>query len=231
MIVNVLYPEVGNLYGDLANIEYLGKCTDIKIVNTKINEEPYFVNNKVDLIYMGSMMESHQEIVIKKLKKYSKKIQELIKKGTFFLITGNALEVFGKYIENEDGTKIDGLNVFNYYSKRDFSSHHASHVLGEFNGIKIVGDKSQFSHTYDNRNKFIECIKGKGLDNNSIYEGIKKNNFYATYLIGPFLIQNPLFVKYLLEEMNVKYSLAFENDILESYRRRLKDFEDKRMKF
>ena len=43
------------------------------------------------------------------LKPYKEKINELIEKGVVFLCTGNALEIFGKYIENEDGSKIDAL--------------------------------------------------------------------------------------------------------------------------
>lgn len=40
---------------------------------------------------------------------YKEKINELIEKGVVFLCTGNALEIFGKYIENEDRSKIDAL--------------------------------------------------------------------------------------------------------------------------
>ncbi len=31
---------------------------------------------------------------------------------------GNALEVFGKYIENEDGSKIEGLGITELYAKK-----------------------------------------------------------------------------------------------------------------
>lgn len=231
MIINILYPEVGRLNGDLSNITYISKCTKTTIIETHLNEEPYFVNHKVDLIYMGSMTEDNQDLVIEKLKKYKEKIKELIKNNTFFLITGNALEIFGKYIENEDGSKIEGLNIFDYYSKRDFTSHFAAHVVGTYKDITIVGDKSQFSHTYGIKDKFIDVIRGKGSDNEGNIEGIKKNNFYATYLIGPFLIQNPLFVKYLLESMKVKFELAFESTIMKSYEIRKTDLLDERMKY
>lgn len=58
---------------------------------------------------MGAMTERTQEKVIKKLMPYKEKINELIEKGVVFLCTGNALEIFGKYIENEDRSKIDAL--------------------------------------------------------------------------------------------------------------------------
>jgi len=232
MKIEVLYPEVGNLFGDLANISYLEKCVDAKVIYTSLKDKPKFLTEKIDLVYMGSMMESHQELVIDALKKYSKEIKNLIKEDSFFLITGNALEVFGNYIENEDGSKIEGLKIFDFNSKRDFSKHHASHLLGEFEGIKIVGHKSQFSHSYNSNYSFINVIKGYGFDGiKEGNEGIHENNFYATYLVGPFLIQNPLFTKYLLEKMNIEYKLAFEEDILKSYEVRLNEYTDERMNF
>lgn len=232
MKIEVLYPEVGNLFGDLANISYLEKCTNADVIYTSLKEAPKFLTEKIDLVYMGSMMESHQELVINALKKYSKEIKKYIKDDNFMLITGNSLEVFGDYIENEDGSKIEGLKILSFNSKRDFSKHHASHLLGEFEGIKIVGHKSQFSHSYNSNYSFINVISGYGLDGNKEgNEGIHENNFYATYLVGPFLIQNPLFTEYLLKEMKVKYELAFKEDIMKSYEIRLNEYTDERMKF
>ena len=38
--IEVLYPEVCNLYGDLFNIKFLEKSIeDVKIINTKLTEE------------------------------------------------------------------------------------------------------------------------------------------------------------------------------------------------
>ena len=53
-------------------------------------------------------------------------------------------------------------------------------------------------------------------------EGIKKNNLYGTYLLGPFLIQNPLFTKYLMSQLGIENpKLAFEADIMKAYEVRL----------
>ena len=39
MKIEVLFPEVANLYGDLSNIEYLKKClnNDVEIIETSLN--------------------------------------------------------------------------------------------------------------------------------------------------------------------------------------------------
>ena len=110
--IEILFPEFCNLYGDISNMKYLQKCIpEANFIETTFNEEPTFVKNNVDLIYMGPMTEKMQEKVIEKLKPYKERIEELIEKNVVFLITGNALEVFGKYIEKENGSKIEALGI------------------------------------------------------------------------------------------------------------------------
>lgn len=227
MKIEVLFPEICNLYGDLANIKYLERASkDIEIINTSLTEEPFFVKNKPDLIYMGTMTENSQEIVIDKLKKYKKRIQELIDEGVHFLITGNALEIFGKNIITEEGKEIKCLELYNTTAKRDMMNRFNSLYVGEFNNLKIVGFKSQFTHSYgDNKNYFMKTLRSCGLNPNTKKEGVKINNFYATYVIGPILILNPKFTKYLLDNIGLKnYKLPYEKEAIEAYEYRLKQY-------
>ena len=228
MKIEILYPEVCNLFGDTSNIKYLKKCIpEAEIIKTEINSEPAFVKQDVDMIYMGPMPENIQEIAINKLKPYKERIQELINKNVVFLVTGNAVEIFGKYIENEDGSKIEGLSLFDIYAKRDMMKRHNSIYLGTYEDIEIVGYKSQFTMAYgDNeKNYFSKVELGIGLNKESKLEGIKQNNFIGTYIIGPILILNPLFTKKMLSMLGVKdTSIAFEKETMEAYEQRLLEF-------
>ena len=228
MKIEMLYPEVCNLFGDTSNIKYLKKCIpEAEIIKTEINSEPAFVKQDVDMIYMGPMPENIQEIAINKLKPYKERIQELINKNVVFLVTGNAVEIFGKYIENEDGSKIEGLSLFDIYAKRDMMKRHNSIYLGTYEDIEIVGYKSQFTMAYgDNeKNYFSKVELGIGLNKESKLEGIKQNNFIGTYIIGPILILNPLFTKKMLSMLGVKdTSIAFEKETMEAYEQRLLEF-------
>ena len=115
MKIEVLFPEICNLYGELENIGYLKKSMpDIEVVETAITDEPLFVTEEPDLIYMGTMTESAQLLVIDKLSAYIERIEELIGRGVNFLITGNALEVFGKRIEDVDGTVVECMGFFDF---------------------------------------------------------------------------------------------------------------------
>ena len=226
--IEVLFPEVCNLYGDMFNIKYLEKCIDeVECIKTALTDTPSFVSEDVNMIYMAPMPESIQELAIKKLEPYKERIKELIDKKVVFLLVGNAVEVFGKYIENEDGSKIEALGLLDLYAKRDMMHRHNSIFLGKYEDIEIVGFKSQFTMTYgDNENNyFVEAEKGIGLNKESKLEGIKQNNFIGTYLIGPILILNPLFTKKLIQMLGVeKPTIAFEKETMEAYEQRLEEF-------
>lgn len=226
--IEVLFSEVCNLYGDLFNIKYLQKSIkEVECVYTSLTDEPKFVTEDVDLIYMAPMTEKTQEIVIQKLKPYKDRIKELIEKNKVFLLTGNAFEVFGKYIENEDGTKIDGLDIIPTYAKRRMMNRFNSLFLGKIEDIKIVGFKAQFSMSYgDNSNNYVfESIKGSGINKESKYEGYRVNNFIGTYLLGPILVLNPYFTKYILKLIGQEEKVAFEDVAIENYEKRLEEFE------
>lgn len=228
--IEILFPEFCNLYGDISNMKYLKKCLpNANFIETAFDDEPLFSKEDVNLIYLGPMTESMQEKVITKLKPYKEKIKELIEKNVVFLITGNALEIFGEYIENEDGSKIEALGIFNIYSKRDMLHRHNSLFIGEFEDIEIVGFKSQFTMCYgDNSNKYFAKVqKGIGINKDSNLEGIKENNFFGTYLIGPILILNPLFTKKIIEKMGIiEKKVAFEEDTIAAYKKRLEELKN-----
>lgn len=232
MKIEVLFPEICNLYGELGNISYLKKSyPDIEIIETAINDEPLFATEEPDLIYMGTMSEKAQIMVIQKLTPYKERIKELIAKNVNFLITGNALEVFGKQIDDIDGTKVKGLGLFDITTKRDMMNRYNSLYLGTFEDIQIAGFKSQFTQSYWGDNEAAMPLfisdRGPGLNPDIKGEGIRVNNFMATYVIGPILVLNPLFAKKILKMCGVQEPvLVFEDVAMEAYEARVKEYSD-----
>lgn len=226
MKIEILYPEFCNLYGDMFNMKYLQKCLpNAEFIETAIDDKPTFAEENVNLIYLGPMTEKTQEKVIARLKPYKDRIEELIEKNVVFLFTGNAIEVLGKYIENEDGSKIEAVGIFDVYAKRDMMNRHNSYFVGNFEDIELVGFKSQFTMMYgDNTNCYFSKVeKGIGINKESNLEGIRKNNFIGTYLIGPILILNPLFTKKVIAMMGEEPQIALEEDVMAAYEARLKE--------
>lgn len=230
MKIEVLFPEFCNLYGDISNIDYLKKCVpDAEVIYTAIDNEPAFLTQNVNLIYLGPLTERKQEIVIEKLMPYKEKIQELINNNTPFLFTGNAIEVLGKYIENEDGTSIDGLGIFEVCAKRNMMHRFNCLYMGQYDNIEIIGFKSQFTMLYgdNSKNYFMNTQMGIGINDTTKLEGIKENNFFGTYVIGPLLILNPLFTERLLKTMGVeKPEIAFKQDVIAAYEERLRKYKE-----
>ena len=66
-----------------------------------------------------------------------------------------------------------------------------------------------------------------GINPDTKFAGIRKNNFMGTYIIGPLLILNPPLAKFILEKMGVKNPrLAFEDTAMEVYNRRVSEFKN-----
>ena len=198
----------------------------IECIKTALTDTPRFVSEDVNMIYMAPMPESIQELAIKKLEPYKERIKELIDKKVVLLLVGNAVEVFGKYIENEDGSKIEALGLLDLYAKRDMMHRHNSAFIGDFEDIKVIGYKSQFTMIYtDNQeNYFAKVEKGIGINKESKLEGIRVNNLIGTYLLGPVLVLNPLLTKKILEMLGVKEpKLKYEADLIDAYQKRLEE--------
>ena len=229
MKIEVLFPDVANLYGDVFNAKYLEKCVEgSTLINTGLNDTPAFVGGDVDIICMSPMPEFAQELVVEKLMPYKDRIVELIEDGTVFFVTGNALEIFGQYIENEDGSRVDCLGIFDTYAKRDMMDRYNALFLGTFGDMKITGFKAQFSHSYggEKTERLFDCKVGCGLNPDDKGEGIRRGNFFGTYLIGPLLVMVPAFTKYILSLAGAKVGqLPFEDEMTDAYNQRVKEFE------
>ena len=229
MKIEVLFPEFANLFGDCWNWRYLARCMpQAELVETGYGDEPRFVSEKVDMIIMCAMTEHGQELAIKKLMPHRDRLRQLIDSGVVFLMTANAGEVFCEYIENEDGSRVDGLGLVPLHAKRDMMHRFNSTQLCVFEDIKLVGFKSEFSQLYGDNSDiyFAETKYGIGINKKSKLEGIRINNFFSTSMVGPFLPLNPDFVKYLMKLLGIADPvLKYEPVIIAAYEKRLADIE------
>lgn len=235
MVVEILFQEVCGLYGDSQNATYLqATLPDAKFVYTRLTDTPYFVENKPDLIYIGCMNESTQRRVIEKLTPLKERIVELIDDGIPILATGNACEIFAKRIDYvTEELHVDGLGIFDLTVRTDLFNRYNGMVLGEFEDMKIVGFRSQFSFLYgDNTDYyFLKCIRGDGIHPGSNLEGMRKNNLICTQLIGPILPLNPLFCEHLLSLCGIDVKAAYRDTAMDAYNQRLKEFSDPKVPF
>ena len=235
MVIEILFNESCNLHGDGENVTYLQKSLPkATFVFTNITQEPYFVKNKPNIIYIGSMSETIQRRVIATLKPYTNRIKELIEDGVVFLATGNAGEIFTKKIEYvTEKIEVEGLGIIDAITKTNFFDRYNGKVLGEAEKIRVIGFRSQFSFMYgDNTNNyFIKCNRGIGINKESQLEGFRYKNLIITQLIGPLLPLNPLLTEKIIELTGEKHKVAFREEALDAFWYHLKEFENPATKF
>lgn len=227
MTLEILFPELANLYGESANGKYLAACApSLGLQYTENTAVPLFASGQADMIYLGSMTESGQELALRRLLPYRQQLWERIEAGTVVLATGNALELFGQEIQDGQ-TRIPALGYFPFSACRHLENpevRHNSMFLGHFGDMPVVGCKSQFSHcTGSVEPAFLEVDGGFGSVPGSRQEGLHYRNLFATYLLGPLLIRTPPLARYLLGLLGFDGPLALEQEAMQAYHHRLQE--------
>jgi len=233
--IEILFSEVCGLYGDAQNGTYL-KATlpQAEFHDTKLNQQPWFAENDPDLILIGSMSERHQRQVIEKLRPLKNRLLELMDKGTVILATGNACEVFcNRIVYKTEKLEAQGLGIVDLNVENNYFGRYNGKVLAEFETMKIVGFRSQFSFLYgdNSENYFLKVLRGDGINKESKLEGFRVKNLFGTQVLGPILPLNPLFCEYLLELAGEKTEAAFRQEAMAAYNQRLQEFSDPDVKF
>ena len=233
--IEVLFPELSNLYGELANMKYLKESlSDAEFIETSYTDEPLFLTENVDMVYLGTMTEDAQNLIIDKLMPHRDRIRERIEEGMNFLITGNALEIFGNEIIEEGKTVTEGLGLFDFVSERRARVRYNCLYVGDFDAegvdtIRIVGYKSLFGFSRGSafeKYPFARTCLGWGINKDVKEEGIHYKNFIATYTTGPLFILNPPFMKWYMSSLlgDSASEPAFYDDAMKAYECRLEEY-------
>ncbi len=228
MKIEILYPEICNLYGDLANPKYLARSCAAELVCTSLSERPKFTTEDIALVCMCGTTERGQSIARDALAPYAQELENRTAAGGVTLFTGNALEILGSYLETGDGDREEMLGLFPIHARRNMEQRYNSLYLGKLDDMDIVGFKSQFSHSYGEAGGgLFTTVRGAGLNPDVVPEGVRRNNLMATYVIGPVAVLNPPFAKYLLRLMGVaEPELAFEEAAVDAYNHRVRQFQE-----
>lgn len=195
-----LYYDLMNLYGEIGNIKVLtyhlkNQGIKVNIKNLSIDDNINF--DELDLIYIGSGTNNNQLLVLNDILKYKEDIHKYYNDNKFFLITGNAIELFGKQIIDIDNNVHEGLKLFDYYTKENKKRIvNEVYIPSLFTKENILGFNNHFGSIYKDNIK---------LDNDFIFN----NNFYGTYTLG-LLPRNPSFTKYFIKQLIINKNKKFK---------------------
>ncbi len=226
-----LYPNLMNMYGDYANILALKKHLEdqgltVKVDYKDINEDIDF--SLYDFIYMGSGTESKELIALNDIIKYKDEFNNLVNNNKVILFTGNASELLGKSIDDNLA-----LNVFDFKTQHIDKRYTGDVIVYNDEIGELVGFVNKSSIiSGDKEHKLFKYIFKDNNLNDEEYEGYIKNNAFATELIGPILLKNPNFMKYIVKKLlpnnqtyidkEYKYELASYNVTLNALKERIK---------
>lgn len=215
MKIAYVYYDLLNLYGESGNIKIIEnvlKYNKIKYEVLYLSLDDKLEFEKYDLVYIGSGTESNQKIALEKLLEYKQQIKKYIEDNKFILVTGNSVDLFGKYIHAEES--YEALGIFNYSVTQNKRKMEEVYIDSTVTSRKILG--------FMNNNSLMDKIEYPLFDN----EGIQYHNFYGTYILGPILVRNPEFLKYFMNEWigkKLKYDLKLE---VKAYNTFIKNFKE-----
>lgn len=230
MKIEILYPQLCCLYGDKGNTLFLQKCLpEAEFLYTELNDRPAFLDQDIDLCCMYSMSEQSQEWILQRLLPLKDAILAKMRSGkTLFLLLGNAMELFGAEIVREDGSRVEALGLFETSTTRHAPNRFNTLIQAEFEGMTLLGYTSRFADTFGitDNTAFATVSIGTGSDGKGKLEGIRTGQVIATYLLGPLLVANPDFSKWLLKKLGVENPvLPYEEALYKSFEVRRKEFQ------
>ena len=239
-MINVLhlYYDLLNLYGENANVRCIKRC--LKLNNIKVNVDLKSIKDKIDfekydLIYIGSGSEEDLLFALSDIRTRRSEFKKYIEDNKYLILTGNAMDMFGKFILTDK--KIDALGLFKYHTKfineSTFENASTDRIVGEIRAktklIKneIIGFQNRCDLNINVKSPLFKLDNKFSNDLESSNEGFTYKNVYATHIIGPLLIRNPYFTDYILsnlcKEKNLDYTIHDELAI-KAYNKYLENF-------
>lgn len=210
-MIAYLYYDLLNLYGESGNLKVIIKALESENIPyevTYLSIGDKFNLEIFDLIIVSNGTEKNLKLVLNDILKYRIQIKKLIKKGVFFLVTGNALDLFGQKIILEDERCLKGLNIFDFYVFESSKRTIKDCILFDQNSNNyIIGFQNQNTKML---NKCYPLFENLFDDDN--YESIHIKNFYGVKLLGPLLARNPAFARNFIQALVLK-KFPFKNNL------------------
>ncbi len=191
-----LYHDIMNLYGEYANVLAAERALQQKGIDCTVDRLSFpeeLSLKDYDFVYIGSGTERNRNVVMEDLQRFRGEIESYIDSGRILLMTGNAFEMLGKRITDANGKVHEGLGLFDFTVTEQNKTRITGDAVfhGDFTDKPIVGFINKCSQISGITQPLFRVETGFGNQEGEMKEGIRKNNFFGTHLIGPLLMRNP----------------------------------------
>lgn len=226
-----MYHNLMDLYGDKGNIMVLKTRAEQRgiscVVDTcTIGEEKDIT--QYDIFFLGGGADHEQNLIYEDLLKRKAMIEQAMAKKTMFLLICGGYQLFGQYYLDQDGNRVEGLGIFDYYTESSDRSHRcigniAIETVLDGETIRAVGFENHGGQTKNVSQPLGTVLKGYGNTHDDGKEGFFNGQVLATYMHGPLLPKNPkiadYFIKHGLERRYEDVILEPLDDTLENQAR------------
>jgi CobQ-like glutamine amidotransferase family enzyme len=212
LTIGWLYPDLMSTYGDRGNVMILSaRCRwrgiDAAVKGISLGTAGDEIK-AADLLFMGGAQDRQQEIVKRDLiGKKEGYLRHAIERGVPGLFVCGAYQFLGAYYIAADGTTIEGLGIYDLYTKSPGLS--AKRLIGDIvvrpriaglGETLVVGFENHGGRTHLGRDMipFADVVHGYGNNGRDRTEGVVYKNTIGTYLHGPILSKNPSIADYLI---------------------------------
>lgn len=194
-----MYHDIMDLYGDKGNMMVLKKrCEDrgIKFTLDTCGIQQKKDLSNYDLVFLGGGADKEQISLIPDLLSRKENIQKAMDEKTFILLICGGYQLFGQYYIAADGSKINGLGFYPYYTdtgeqgKRCIGNIIINAKLDDLE-TKIIGFENHGGQTKNVDTPLGKVLKGYGNSFDAGFEGFYNGKILGTYLHGPLLPKNP----------------------------------------
>ena len=231
LIIGYLYSDLMNIYGDTGNIITLKKRCEWRGIDVEVKH--ISVGNKLkkgecDLYFFGGGQDQSQVQVAKDLISKAKILKEEAERGVPFLSICGGYQLLGKYYAPFEGGKLEGVGIFNAYTKASNDRMIGNIVVEEAGSAwgvdssstsrepratTLIGFENHSGKTYlkENAKPLGKVLKGFGNNGEDQTEGCIYKNAIGCYMHGSLLPKNPKLADWLIKKaLEVKYGKKVE---------------------
>lgn len=231
-----MYGDIMNFYGEYANISilerYLVDCgAEVEVDTLSLYEDKDI--SGYDFYYMGSGTEDSQKTALAQLMKYKDILKKMSDDGKTILFTGNAFELLGSKITDANGNEYDALGIGGFETTEK-NKRITGDCLAKNDDCEdiFIGFVNKCSITKGVEKPMFKMMMGYGNECELGDEGFVRLNTMGTHLIGPIIIKNPHFLKFIAGKLGLDIKKEFPKQptyeyMTKSYQTGLKELKNR----
>ena len=198
LAVDVLYPDLLNLYGDRGNARALAKRCEMRGIRADLRRVEIgdaWDPETCDIVLVGGGQDREQRRVEADLLRRGQQLRDWRDAGGVSLAVCGGYQLFGRHYRGIDGDVMEGVGVFDAVTIHPGPdvSRCVGNVAALWEGETLVGFENHGGRTYLNEGQapLARVVAGFGNNGGDGGEGARSGNCFGTYLHGAVLPNNP----------------------------------------